>query len=361
MTHAKQDSSKKHRMLWILGLIVAAFCLIVAGDALINKLGSSTEEALPDSDRRALHELSIYTAAENDGDQAWKGISVTDHPILVMSKESGYSYLVNPETPVRSLFATNITMRDNPGGLDVHRLSRLYPRLWGIKALGGSFNTIGETTTVLGNDVYYLRFDDSNLNADYSSEHFIAFLAHESFHYYGQNHWPASSRFLEELRDDDYRLMSDKLALLDEVRAVTDAESPDEDRLRELATQLVALEEQRLAANPAYVSAEQGMETIEGTAEYMGMAAADSVGYDYGVMYFDNTKDVPFADVLPMYRAGKLGEGFLRDRLPYETGAQLALLAHELDPDGGWQDYLNEQSLEQPRTLIGALEHVLAG
>lgn len=91
----------------------------------------------------------------------------------------------------------------------------------------------------------------------------------------------------------------------------------------------------------------------------MGIMASKAVGYDFGPMYFDNIKDVPFSDVVPTYKEGRLDQGFLRDRLPYETGAQITLLLDELDPEKNWQTYLNKQSKENPKTLLDALKEIL--
>ena len=82
--------------------------------------------------------------------------------------------------------------------------------------------------------------------------------------------------------------------------------------------------EQRLQANPAYLQAELSMETAEGTASYAAIQAARAVGYDLGVMYFDNQKNVSFTEVIPMLRAGKIDASFLADRMPYEPGRNCA-------------------------------------
>lgn len=50
------------------------------------------------------------------------------------------------------------------------------------------------------------------------------------------------------------------------------------------------------------------METVEGTAEFTGIRASQVTGYDFGPMYFDNTKDVSFSDVVPFYQDGQLDE-----------------------------------------------------
>lgn len=55
----------------------------------------------------------------------------------------------------------------------------------------------------------------------------------------------------------------------------------------------------------------------------MGIKASKLVGYDYGVMYFDNQKNVSFSEVIPMVTSGVVEGSFLANRMPYETGALL--------------------------------------
>ena len=78
-------------------------------------------------------------------------------------------------------------------------------------------------------------------------------------------------------------------------------------------------------------------------------------GMIWGVMYFDNQKNVSFTEVIPMLRAGKIDASFLADRMPYETGAQLCLWLDAMGvPD--WQQALNKQTLDAPVTLYDILK-----
>ena len=99
---------------------------------------------------------------------------------------------------------------------------------------------------MLGESVYFVQYEeDAALAQPYTSKHFLTFLTHES---------------------------------LDE----------------------------RIASNPEYITSELIKERDEGTATYVSIKASRLVGYDYGVMYFDNVKDVPFCDVFSQINAGNL-------------------------------------------------------
>ena len=339
------------------GIILLVVLIIAVGIHVARDTTEISVGELDPIDRRALKEYSEYAAAVADSPEsaAWLNAAATERPTLLISRKSQFSYLINPSQEVSSPFAAPIDMGENPAGLEVYRLDRFYPRLWPIKVAGGNFNTVGETTTVQGSDVYYLKFGEDNFDKQFSSEHFITFFAHESFHFYGQARWALDSRVFGELSPHGVELLDERMRLLDDVR---DA-GADQARLRELAAELLALEKERLATDPDYVSQERWMETGEGTATYLGIEAARAVGYDFGPMYFGNTKEARFTDVIPFLKAGQIDNDFLRNRLPYEAGAQLCLLLAAIAPATKWQAYLNEQSPDSRRTLIDALGYVL--
>ena len=93
---------------------------------------------------------------------------------------------------------------------------------------------------------------------------------------------------------------------------------------------------------------------------YVGIQASRRVGYDFGVMYFSNRKDVPFSEIIPQYRAGNIDKSYLADRIPYETGGLLCLLMDELEVPG-WQETLNNQTLDAPVSLYSMLKDWVEG
>lgn len=356
---------KKIAIILCVIVTISLFAIIVLGfDAFLNQNNSEIEK-LPKWDKRALNDLhnSFLADDEDKESEFWKGFNLSKQSILLISKESGYAYLVNPTKNVKSIFAkrVNESKHESRGHkkFRVYRLSRFYPGIYKIKIFGGNFNTIGESTKVLGNEVYYLKFDSASFTKQYSSKHFATFLYHESFHYYMQNHWKGGSRFSGNLSEMDENLLEQKLRLLDDARNLMDERALDRHKLTEIAQDILKVEKQREKENPKYVVKERMFETVEGTATYVGILASRAVEYDFGPMYFDNTKNADFSSVIPFYKSGKLEEGFLRDRLPYETGAELALILHSLAPEDNWQQYLNEQNLREERTLIDALEQTL--
>ncbi len=124
------------------------------------------------------------------------------------------------------------------------------------------------------------------------------------------------------------------------------------------AKDYVTIVQQRLENNPDYVKKELDRETIEGTATYVGIKASRNVGYDYGVMYFDNIKDVPFSTLETIIETGSYSKNFLAERIPYETGVLLCLLMDQLEiPD--WQEILNSQMPQEQTTLFTVIQTFL--
>ena len=93
---------------------------------------------------------------------------------------------------------------------------------------------------------------------------------------------------------------------------------------------------------------------------YVGIQASRRVGYDFGVMYFSNRKDVPFSEIITQYRAGNIDKSYLADRIPYETGGLLCLLMDELEVPN-WQETLNNQTLDAPVSLYSTLKDWVEG
>lgn len=342
-------------------LFIIAFAAI-AVDAFLNKKFIN-QESISEYDNRALKELNMVYGFDGEAgnDSFWKDFKLSEHPVLLISKESHYSYLINPTQKISSFFTKKLKdfekISSSNHNFDIYRISRLCPKILKEKLMGGNFNTIGKVTSVMGNDVYYIKFDSDNFTKKYSSNYLVNFLYHESFHYFMQNNWLGGDRFSGELNESDMNLLYEKLKLLDEAKNLI--KNNDKDKLIEVSKKIVEVEEKRKKTNPEYVEKENMMETIEGTATYMGIRASHVVDYDFGPMYFDNVKDIPFSDVIPTFKEGKLDEGFLRDRLPYETGAQITLILDELDKEHKWQIYLNEQTIKNSRTLVDALKETL--
>ena len=233
----------------------------------------------------------------------------------------------------------------------VYRLAPTTPDLLQF-LLEADFNTIGKSYSVMGNDVYFTRYDsDYSVNQQWSNLHFTPYLVHESFHYYMQNDWPDGSRFsVENVNEDDLRLLEEYYAVLADIQQLLLQDDVDQNTLAECANAYVDIMQRRIEANADYVQKELEMEAAEGTATYVAIEASKRVGYDFGVMYFTNRKNVSFDEIMPQYRAGNIDRNYLADHIPYESGALLCQMMDALHiPD--WQQQFNGQTSANPVTI----------
>lgn len=339
----------------ILALLVA-LCASCAVAVALNHLNTDFSD-LSDTDRQILSELDAFCKA-NASDPVWEGFDLENKPILAIGGALKNAYLVNPTGEVGGLFAAKIEMPQD-SALRVYRVSFLAPQTLSTRFEVGNFNTLDKTYTVFGSDVYFIRYDRStSIEAPNSSRHCITLLTHEAFHYYMQNQWSSGSRFEGELSERDVDLLAEEYDALAGIQAQLLTGAPDRDALIRYARDYVDAMERRQAANPEYVQDELSMETCEGTAQYVGICASRIVGYDYGVMYFDNARNVPLSDVVPVFRQGGIDESFLADKMPYQTGALLCQLLDALDaPD--WQQRLNAQTPQSTTTLFALVRDYL--
>lgn len=347
---------KKNFLKYFSSLIV--LLLIATTIILVTNHFSPEYNSLNTTDQTILFELDAYCKANKES-SIWSGYTLEDKPILAINGTFGKAYLINPETEPGSLFAQKIAMPKG-GSLQVYRLSVLTPQVFSMRFSIGNFNTIGKTYRLFGNEVYFTKYTEKeSLEPQHSSTHYITLLSHEAFHYYMQDNWAGGSRFSEELSDADIDLIASEYDALAEIQAELAKDTPSKDTLLQYAKEYAAIMERRIAANPQYLNAELSMETAEGTAQYVCIKASKIAGYDYGMMCFDNTKDVLFSEVIPVLKSGRIEKSFLADRMPYETGALLCELLDVLDANG-WQDSLNSQTSEHPITLYSVIKEYLA-
>lgn len=333
----------------ILGLALAVFLIAVVP----NQLGAHYE-SLSVSDQMILKEFDTYCQSA-DTEDIWPGFALDEKTILAIDDSFGSAYLINPSGEIRNIFAKKIQMPADLN-LTVYRISPLAPQLLSFR-IDGNFNTIGKTYSCFGNEVYYVKYDqEKSVFSPYSSSHFTTLLSHEAFHYYMQDQWAAGSTYsAEDLSGEDLALLYEEYQVLTKIQEALLDNISDQNLWMEYAREYASIVRQRIQKNPSYVKKELERETVEGTAVYVGIKASRIVGYDYGVMYFDNIKDVPFSDLQRTVETGSYEKQNLADRIPYETGALLCLLMDELKiPD--WQEQLNRQTSSDPVTLYDIIQ-----
>lgn len=343
----------KKRVKLVIGAVLGCIVIGVSAVGIQNQFHSSYE-LLDETDQYILDEVNKYVKHKKTED-VWEDFNLGDKTLLALKDSFGKAYLINPRKKVNSLLAKKIEMPSDYQ-IEVYRISAIEPGLLKFR-MDGNFNTDGKNYTLYGNDVYYTKYDDTkSVIAPYSSGHYITFLAHEAFHYYIQEEWMRGSTYSTEgMSSEDRELLYQEYDVLEEIHKALLAGEKNRDVYLKYAKEYTAIVQERMQKNPEYVKKETERETIEGTATYVGIKASEIVGYDFGVMYFDNVKDVPFSDLKRAIEADTYDIANLADRIPYETGALLCQLIEQLEIPN-WQAEMNRQTAENPVTLYSVIE-----
>lgn len=350
---------KRKKGLVIIGTILLAMLLGLLGIVVKNKCFALEYQQLNDTDQKMLAEYDqLYRAMQTE--ELWTDFDLAETPVLAVSKDSLDAYLINPEVLHNNLFSQKITMPEEFELQSVYRIAPVEPTVLRIRLdIGSNFNTIGAVYPVCGNDVYYIKYsNEKSFEMKNTSAHFAPFLVHEAFHYYMQNEWKITDGPESELGENDMALLKEQYRILDDINAELQSQKNPEN-LISYAKQYVEVVSKRLESNSEYVLSELSHETAEGTAQYLTIKTSRIVGYDYGIMYFDNVTNVPLSDVFKQIEAGNFSVDYLYSQMPYQTGATLCLLFDELDIPN-WQAELNSQTLEHPINLYDVLKDYLS-
>ncbi len=345
----KKNKQLKRWIGIIFGILLAVFCVIVIG----NRFRAEYND-LNKTDQFILKELDAYCRQTKESD-VWQGFQLGDKAVAALGDSFGSIYLINPQKEVRSPFAKKIKMPDGYA-IEVYRIAAVNPQLLQFR-LDGNFNSLEEKYRLCGNDVYYTKYKKEDaVDRTFSSSHYITFLTHEAFHYYMQAGWAEGSVYsVDAMSKEDQELLYQEYDVLTKIQEALLGEKKEKEEFLAYAKEYVDIVEKRMKKNPKYVEQELDRETIEGTATYVGIKASKLTGYDFGIMYFDNVKDVPFSDLKRTVEAGAYGKNELAERIPYETGALLCMLMDEIEiPD--WQLQLNEQTKENQITLFSIIQ-----
>lgn len=349
---------KRNKILIVMLSIIAILLFVVLGFIIKTKCFATEYAKLSHTDQKMLSEYNqLFEQIKND--ELWVDFDLADKPILAVSKDSLDAYLINSHEFNENLFSKKIDMPKEFALKSVYRVAPIVPQILKIRLdIGSKFNTIGTKYPVFGNDVYFVKYDENeSFEAPNTSSHFAPFLAHESFHYYMQNNWELPKRPETELSSSDIDLIKEEYQILDNINTELHA-AKNHDTLLAYAKQYADIMEKRMATNKEYVLAESSMETAEGSAQYLTIKTSKLIGYDYGIMYFDNVKNVPLSDILNQIDVGNFPVSYLYSQMTYQTGALLCQLFDELNIPN-WQETLNSQTLEHPIYLYDILKEYL--
>lgn len=282
--------------------------------------------------------------------ELWKNYKLDEKTIAMIDKNFlGDFYLINPNEEIKSLSAKEIKMPKN-FKIKVYRISKNYPKR--LNFIMGNFNTKDRNYSILGQkNIFYLKTNEDSLAEKYSSKRFTPLLAHEAFHYYVQEDWDDLTFRGLSYSDDELTLLDKEYQLLDQIKDEVEKENSDKILLDSYLKNYLKIMDERIKfTDNEKLKAELVEETIEGTAQYVEIKAARAINYDLGILYFDNTKDVCFSDILPTLKKGQIDQSLIGSHLVYASGALLCFAMDKIDFPN-WQNLLTEKNKKESYTL----------
>lgn len=337
------------KKLKIILLILALLIIVPIG---FNKLIRTDYSSLNENSKQILAE---YEQFYDKNPNLWNNYNLNEKTIVVINKNlMGDLFIINPKKEIGSLFATKIKMPDSYK-IKVYRVSKNYPKR--LQYTMGNFNTKEKVYNILGEDnVFYVKTDEDSLAPKFSSKRFVPFLAHEAFHYYMQQNWTDLTFRGMSYSDSEIALLDEEYKILDKIKDEVEKETSDKDSLDSNLKEYVSIMKKRKEnTDKEKLKAELFEETIEGTAQYVGIKSAQSIDYDLGILYFTNTNKVKFSEIVPTIKEGKVDQSIIGSHIVYDSGALLCFAMDKLDfPD--WQQTLIEKNNNNVYTINDLIE-----
>ena len=325
---------KRYRNLKYSILLVFTCFIISLGS---NKFLKTDFNNLPELDRQVIEE---YDKFQKSDEKLWKDYKLEDKDVLIFNKNIlGNLCLLTKDKNINSLFAKKI--KTDNSKINVYRINKIYPKRF--EYLIGNFNTKDKNYNILGKDnIFYVKYDQDSISKKYSSYHFLPFLSHEALHYYMQNDWDNLTFRGYSYNDKELELLDKEYKILGKIKKALD-DNADKNTLKNLGKEYLKVMDERFEkTDPEKIQAEIFEETMEGAANYVSIKAAKIVGYDYGILYFDNTKNVKFDQIVPTIKKGQIDQSIIGEKIVYESGALLCQYLDSIEAQN-WQEKLNNK------------------
>lgn len=323
-----------------LKIILLLLALLIVLPICSNKLMKTDYSSLNENSKQILSE---YEQFYEKNPNLWNNYNLSEKTIVVLNKNlMGDLFVINPQKEIGSLFATKIKLPDSYK-IKVYRVSKNYPKR--LQFIMGNFNTKDKVYNILGEKhIFYVKTDEDSLAPKFNSKRFVPFLAHEAFHYYMQQNWTDITFRGMSYSDSEIALLDEEYKILDKIKDEVEKETSDKDLLDSHLKEYVSIMKKRKEnTDKEKLKAELSEETIEGTAQYVGIKSAQSIGYDLEILYFTNTNKVKFSEIVPTIKEGKVDQSIIGSHIVYDSGALLCFAMDKLDfPD--WQQTLIEKN-----------------
>lgn len=315
----------------VFGILLGLFLI----DLATNKLVNTDISDLSRIDRAVTNE---YEKFQESDEKLWQDYKLRDKDIVVINKKFlGNTYLLSKDSKVKSIFAKKISNQNDK--VNIYRIMKFYPKK--LQFAIGNFNDNNKNYEILGKEnIFYVKYDEESIDKKFTSYHFLPFLSHEALHYYMQSDWDNITFRGLSYNDKELDLLDKEYQILSKIKKAIDGKA-DKDTLLSLGNDYLKVMDERFEnTDKEKIRAEIFEETMEGAANYVSIKASKIIDYDYGILYFDNTKDVDFKEIVPTIKNGAVDQSIIGDRIVYESGALLCQYLDAIDASD-WQEKLN--------------------
>lgn len=282
--------------------------------------------------------IDEYEKFQESDDKLWQDYKLRDKDIVVINKKFlGNTYLLTKDSKIKSIFAKKISNQNDK--VNIYRIMKFYPKK--LQFAIGNFNEKDKNYNILGKEnIFYVKYDEESIDKKFTSYHFLPFLSHEALHYYMQSDWDNITFRGLSYDGKELDLLDKEYQILSKIKEAIDYKA-DKDTLLSLGKDYLKVMDERFEnTDKEKIEAEIFEETMERAANYVSIKASKIIGYDYGILYFDNTKDVDFVDIVPTIKKGEVDQSILGEKIVYESGALLCQYLDAIEASD-WQEKLN--------------------
>ena len=340
-------------------IILGVLMLLYAGIVLSNQFGATFRD-LDETDKNVLSELNTYYDNVQKEGKVWKDFDFLEQPVVAVRGRFGRAYLINPKNEIHSIFAKKIELPENYK-ITVYRISFVSPQLINMHGFK-NFNSFGRTYKLCGETIFFTRYSEKSFLDLYDTNHYITFLAHESFHYYEpQRNWADSGRIYADLYTEDFLdNLENEYKILDQIHSAINSDSTTREELIRLSKEYLQAGKICQKNHEELVQMIRINETLEGVATYVGIQASRYAGCEQINILNGDYKQLQgkyFETVIKEIKAGNIDKSVLSSDIDYQSGALICQLLEKLEIPQ-WQEQLNRQTKEQLVTLYDVLEDV---
>ena len=308
------------------------------------------------ADKLVIDEFDKLVKNENHNKEI-EELDLKNKTVVFISEDHFRVFILNSKNMKNGLFTQEVKLNEKYS-INCYKVSILHPGV--IKLLMSSDTPkIGKTYKFNGEEVYYHRYNrDYNIDEKYSTNHLAVELVFNMYNYYKQGDWsPVLELSTSMVTNEIFNAYNDVFNHLSEMQYELGKEYPDKQKLGEYAYQYVRAVDKMKEIDPEYTNKVLYRETYMGVPRYYSIKAAQVIGYNFGIMYYNNEQNVSFRNVIVSINSGGVSKSFLYERGSYEVGALITNVLDYLGVD--YRSKIEQNTKDNKVTLYDILVEYL--